>query len=340
MFNRDSFLLAVSVVVSIIVVGFAGVWIGGGFTFDANGTTNLLQRLQQMALLTIVIERVVEVYLGVSQQNGPDRHDPDEDQSAPDAKRPASVAALVLGILIAIAGVRILDTLGTVNFSGSGQWLATAIWQGVDIVLSGGLLAGGSFLIHEVMELISGSIKRVDPSSQRSATKPADVEKAGMTPQALADLIVAAQLGPVAPATAKGQAMIDRCEAAFEANKNDCSAFVRAVASASGVTLTGQADNIVDQITGSGWVALTGGVQAAAMADAGMLVIAGLKAADHTPPRSNGHVAIVVSGALAHGKYPTGYWGSSGGSSAKNQTLNYSWNSSDRDNVHYAARSI
>ncbi|WP_246723447.1 hypothetical protein [Rhizobium brockwellii] len=337
MFNRDSFFLAVSVVVGIVVVGFAGVWIGGGFTFDANGTANLLQRLQQMALLTIVIERVVEVYLGVSQQNGPDRHDPGEDQSVPDAKRPASVAALVLGILIAIAGVRILDTLGTVSFSGSGQWLATAIWKGVDIVLSGGLLAGGSFLIHEVMELISGSIKRVDPSSQRSATKPANVETTRMTSEALADFIAAAQ---VLPASAKGQAMIDRCEAAFEANKNDCSAFVRAVASASGVTLTGQADDIVDQISGSGWVALTGGAQAAAMADAGMLVIAGLKAADHTPPRNNGHVAIVVSGALAHGKYPTGYWGSSGGSSAKNQTLNYSWNSSDRDNVHYAARSL
>jgi hypothetical protein len=71
-----------------------------------------------------------------------------------------------------------------------------------------------------------------------------------------------------------------------------------------------------------------------------MLVIAGLKSSEHRPPRNNGHVAIVVSGPLANGKYPTGYWGSSGGASAKNQTLNYSWNAADRDNVHYAAHSV
>ncbi len=81
-------------------------------------------------------------------------------KQAADAKRPASIAALTLGVLIAIVGVRILDTIGTL--SATSIW-ATAIWNGVDVVLSGGLLAGGSFLIHEVTETISGAIKRVDP---------------------------------------------------------------------------------------------------------------------------------------------------------------------------------
>ncbi len=86
-------------------------------------------------------------------------------KQAADAKRPASIAALTLGVLIAIVGVRILDTIGTL--SATSIW-ATAIWNGVDVVLSGGLLAGGSFLIHEVTETISGAIKRVDPVGSKN----------------------------------------------------------------------------------------------------------------------------------------------------------------------------
>ena len=45
-------------------------------------------------------------------------------------------------------------------------------------------------------------------------------------------------------------------------------------------------------------------------ADSGDYVIAGLKGGNHDPPRAHGHVTVVVSGPLAGGKYPTGYWGS------------------------------
>lgn len=327
-------LIAIGVGAFVVALGILCGWLGGQFKFAPDATNQLLARLQQMALLTVVIERAVEVYLGVSRQNGPSRHDATADPSAEGAKQPASIGALVLGVLIAMVSVRILDTLGQFT---SNSILAKAIWNGVDVIISGGLLAGGSFLIHEVMETISGTIKRVDPSTPK--TPEGTPNKAGAAANAAgADAAPAAI--PQAPPSSKGQPIIDRCEAAFDANKNDCSAFVRAVAAASGITLTGQADNIVDQVTGAGWVQLTDGVQAASMADAGMLVIAGLKSSEHTPPRNNGHVAIVVSGPLANGKYPTGYWGSSGGASAKNQTLNYSWNAADRDNVHYAAHSV
>jgi hypothetical protein len=333
--NPGNVVIAIFVAAATMGVGIVCYWIGGQFKFDPAATTHLVQRLQQMALLTIVIERAVEVYLGVSQQNGPDRHDPAVDRSSANARRPASIVALTLGILIAIVGVRILDTIGTLT--ATSIW-ATAIWNGVDVVLSGGLLAGGSFLIHEVTEMISGTIKRVDPSTPKAPADAANVVAPNaITPDALARILA---LAPTAPPSSKGQPVIDRCESAFDANKNDCSAFVRAVAAASGIALTGQADDIVDQVAGAGWVKLTDGVQAASMADAGMLVIAGLKSSEHTPARSNGHVAVVVSGPLANGKYPTGYWGSSGGASGKNQTLNYSWNPADRDNVHYAAHSI
>ena len=333
--NQKVILYAVAVAAATMGVGLVCYWIGGQFKFDPDATSHLVQRLQQMALLTVVIERAVEVYLGVSQQNGPDRHAAAADQSTGDAKQPASIAALTLGILIAIVGVRILDTIGTL--SATSIW-ATAIWNGVDVVLSGGLLAGGSFLIHEVTEMISGTIKRVDPSAPKDRGVADNAVASGnITADELSRMLALVQTASV---SGKGQSVIDRCEAAFEANKNDCSAFVRAVSAACGIGLTGQADDIVDQTTGAGWIKLTDGLQAASMADAGMLVIAGLKGSEHTPPRNNGHVAVVVTGTLADGKYPTGYWGSSGGASGKKQTLNYSWNAADRDKAHFAAHSI
>lgn len=141
----------------------------------------------------------------------------------------------------------------------------------------------------------------------------------------------------------KAQEIIDECEAKFEANKSDCSAFVKAVATKFSVNLTGQADSIVDQIRGAGWTQLAhDGVKAKDKADNGWLVIAGLKSSDNVPPQTNGHVAIVVSGELdaTHKKYPTGYWGKLGGVGEKNKTINYAWNTQSRDKVFYAAKQV
>lgn len=131
------------------------------------------------------------------------------------------------------------------------------------------------------------------------------------------------------------------CERKWDTNKSDCNAFVKAVATDYGISLNGLADEIVTTILGAGWEQLgKDGVAAKAAADSGKLVIGGLKGSDHNPPRDHGHVVIVVSGPLARGKYPSGYWGSTGGVGKKNATLNYAWNADDRDNVVYGARSV
>lgn len=135
--------------------------------------------------------------------------------------------------------------------------------------------------------------------------------------------------------------IITACEAQWDANKSDCSSFAQAVATNLGVTLPTPADAIVDEITtGAGWVPLEDGIAAKQAADLGKLVVGGLKGADHQPPRTHGHVVIVVSGGLAHGKYPTAYWGTLGGVGAKNQTVNWAWKAVDRDQVQYAAQSV
>lgn len=125
------------------------------------------------------------------------------------------------------------------------------------------------------------------------------------------------------------------CEEFWPRDKSDCSAFVRDVADAMGVTLAGNADTIVNTIRHK-WHKLPNGVAAKAAAEAGTLVIAGLRGDEQAEPSEHGHVVVVVGGALDHGKYPTGYWGRLGGVGERNKTINYAWRTADRDKVTYA----
>ncbi|MEO6978741.1 MAG: hypothetical protein ABI113_10195 [Mucilaginibacter sp.] len=133
------------------------------------------------------------------------------------------------------------------------------------------------------------------------------------------------------------QKIIDTCEANFDANAGNCSGFVKAVSADLSVTLTGQADDIVDQIQTADWQQLADGVEAKAKADEGWLVVGGLQGGENVPPQIHGHVVIVVSGPLAHDLYPSGYWGKLGSIGKKNTTINWAWNTDSRDKVIYAA---
>jgi len=131
--------------------------------------------------------------------------------------------------------------------------------------------------------------------------------------------------------------IINECESQFETYKNDCSAFAKAVAAAFSINLTGQADDIADQLQQGAWEVLGSGMTAKQRADNGWFVIAVLKGADNVPPQEHGHVAIIVSGPIAQQKYPTGYWGRLGGIGEKNKTINWAWNAASRDKVSFAA---
>ncbi len=128
--------------------------------------------------------------------------------------------------------------------------------------------------------------------------------------------------------------VVATCESKWDAHKNDCSGFVKAVAAALGITLTGLANDIVDQIKKAPWTLAKDGVEAKQKAEAGMFVVAGRKEAGH------GHVVVITPGGLAHGKYPTGYWGRLGGTGKKNATLNWAWPKDELDSIVYAYRSF
>ena len=128
--------------------------------------------------------------------------------------------------------------------------------------------------------------------------------------------------------------IISSCEKHWDEHKNNCSRFVKAVAQDFNIILTGQANEIADQIQKKTWRVLNDGKEADTEARAGKFVVGRMKA------NGNGHVVIVIPGALAHGKYPAAYWGSMAGLGRKNSTINYSWNVSNRDKVIYASRQI
>jgi hypothetical protein len=131
------------------------------------------------------------------------------------------------------------------------------------------------------------------------------------------------------------------CEACFEAHKRDCSGFVCAVASQVGVTLVGQANQIVQTLrSGGGWTVLADGPAAAQAAAAGQLVIAGLEGSEQAIPDVHGHVVVVVAGPLNRGQYPSAYWGRLGGVGEEDQTINWAWTAADRDKVVYAAHAL
>jgi hypothetical protein len=128
------------------------------------------------------------------------------------------------------------------------------------------------------------------------------------------------------------------CQREWPGAKDDCNKFVKAVAGALGITLTGNANSIVDQIVGAGWTKLADGKAAAQEAALGSLVIGGLKGSDQEEPSEHGHVVVVVDGPLNRDQYPSAYWGRLGGGGAENKTINWSWRSGDRDRVIYGAR--
>lgn len=165
--NTPNFLMYAFVFgVCALVSGLAGYWLKGNLTFvtpDAAGTwlTNFWGRFQVLFLLAVLIERSVETYLNATRQNGEEFFDVQTGVvvKTRDAKQPAMIAALVLSVLVALSGVRIIETLVTLDVSAG--FLKSAVWYGVDIMVSAGLMAGGADLFHKLAEVITSGLDRV-----------------------------------------------------------------------------------------------------------------------------------------------------------------------------------
>jgi hypothetical protein len=133
------------------------------------------------------------------------------------------------------------------------------------------------------------------------------------------------------------QKVIDACTHQYDLWKNDCNYFLRNVAREVGFAEldVGNADAIVDFLENH-WITIEID-EARNFARQGYFVVAGLKSGDHTPPRANGHVAIVVdSNWLYQGKYPYAWCGSIGtAQSHGDKSVGEIWNKADRDHLGF-----
>ena len=188
----------------------------------------------------------------------------------------------------------------------------------------------------------TGAPMALPPQPAFHGQNPGQVQNFYLAPDAAAPaakipLPVLAALNPNA------QKVIDTCKSAWPAKKDACNFFAIEVASQLHITLTGTADQIVDQIKGSGWTSIANGPAARSAAMQGKFVIAGIKSGDFTEPRDEGHVAVVVAGDLNPGGWaPSGYWGSTapdiaskGGSGAP---ISQCFRAEDKDKIVYASR--
>lgn len=148
-------------------------------------------------------------------------------------------------------------------------------------------------------------------------------------------------------ASARTAAAIRRsCERHWEAFKDDCSGFLKAVgAEFLEAVPPGTADAILERLRSDpAWRRLgntpAAAAAAARRAKAGKLVFGGLKGAELNPPRRNGHVVVVVGGPLVNGRYPRAYWGVLNGTGKKGEGVNWAFNRNDRDRVEYFCRAV
>jgi len=134
---------------------------------------------------------------------------------------------------------------------------------------------------------------------------------------------------------------MDACAAVWDANKSNCSGFVKAVASSLNVTTFDPGDNadaIVAKLpAAAGWTALPDLPTVEANASAGWLIVAGLRSGDFATPRNNGHVVVVVQGDDPnHPGFPMAYWGTLGAVGRENASIRYAFIPGvDLPNVQY-----
>ena len=73
-------------------------------------------------------------------------------------QRRALLVGLTLGILVSLSGVRLLGQIFELDIPDQ-WWFQRAVFQFTDIVVTAGLIAGGSSTIHQLMALIDDFLK-------------------------------------------------------------------------------------------------------------------------------------------------------------------------------------
>lgn len=158
---------------SLAVLALAVVIWTQGDSLKAIGTGTVtepfLAALRQLGILYVValfVERSLEVLMKAWRQSEKIRleaqikSDTDKnaelDQYKAGTQRRALLVGLTLGILVSLSGVRLL---GSIFDSSTVHSFQLAAFQFTDIIVTAGLIAGGSSTIHELMALVDDFLK-------------------------------------------------------------------------------------------------------------------------------------------------------------------------------------
>lgn len=129
--------------------------------------------LTNLFFLTLLTERFIEVFLGVVRIEGKQQIQKSIDYAADDAAREkaerelatyrsvtarrAMQIAFALGLVAALGGVRVIQVIFDATELGSKQLF---IFNLTDVVLTAGLIAGGSSGINKITALFAGYLER------------------------------------------------------------------------------------------------------------------------------------------------------------------------------------
>ncbi len=174
---------------ALLILALAAAVVFAGASLKPIGTRDgdapFLTALSQLGILYIValfVERSLEVLIKAWRQGGKSRLEEEVRSAEADAKaeaeknlgeyrtgtqRRALLVGLTLGVLVSLSGVRLLGPI--FEFDVSDPWsFQQAVFQFTDIIVTAGLIAGGSATIHELMALVDDFLKASRKSAKQS----------------------------------------------------------------------------------------------------------------------------------------------------------------------------
>ena len=168
------------VALAILAAGALVAWLADDLppaTATEDILSDALKQLGVLYILALFVERAIEVFIKAWRQAERWKLEKTVETASPrnrvqaeqklqayraGTKRAALLVGLTIGIMISLAGVRILDVV----FSGITGDFQLFMFRFTDVLVTAGLIAGGSSLIHELMTLITEFLRESRPPAK------------------------------------------------------------------------------------------------------------------------------------------------------------------------------
>ena len=171
------FLGALGVAVAGAVLALGDAWTAVGVAEGVNPFRAALSQLGVLYIVAMFVERSLEVLLKAWRQGGKIRLEEEARSAGEDAagedgraaaeaklrqyrlgtQRRALLFGLTLGIMVSLGGVRLLGSI--FEFGAEPAAFQRDLFQFTDVIVTAGLIAGGSATIHKLMAFIEDLLK-------------------------------------------------------------------------------------------------------------------------------------------------------------------------------------